>query len=164
MLLAPPCSHIWLARREVYDALSGYREMPVALDYDFLLRAIFAGFRITNLPEPLMLIRTRSGNVSARLEQRKAHYYIVKLYRERLSRGQDSFSREGFAHAVKTGRVENGAYRLAVQCARTGLRSHSRALRYLLLALSGLASPWQARYFLVRLHLKLALRAPRLLS
>lgn len=160
MLLAPPCSHIWLARREVYNALSGYREMPVALDYDFLLRAISAGFRVANLPEPLMLIRTRPGNVSSRLEQRKAHYYIVSLCRERLSSGRDSFSKESFARAIKSGHAENSAYRIAMQCARNGLLSHNRALRYFLLALSGLISPWQARYFLVRIHLKLALRRP----
>lgn len=164
ILLASPCSHVWLARREVYDSLQGYREMPVALDYDFLLRAIHAGFHITNLPDPLMLIRTRSGNVSSRLEQRKAHYYIVNLYRERLLRGQDSFSREGFASAVKSGGMENGAYRIAMQCAKRGLHSHSRAMRYFLLALSGLVSPWQARYFLVRLHLRLILRTPRFSS
>ncbi len=164
MLLAPPCSHIWLARREVYDTLSGYRDMPVAEDYDFLLRAISAGFRVTNLPESLMLIRTRPGNVSSRLEQRKAHYYIVDLYRERLSRGRDSFSREGYERAVESGRVENGAFRLAMQCVQKGFRTHSSALRYLLLALSALVSPWQARYFLARFHLKMALRTPRFSS
>ncbi len=160
MLLAPPCSHIWLARREIYDTLSGYREVAPAEDYDFLLRAISAGFRITNLPEPLMLVRTRPGNVSSRLEQKKAHYYVVKLYRERLKRGQDSFSPEEYAHAVKSGFMENSAYRFAGQCARKGLQTHSRALRYFLLALSGLASPWQARYFLLRLQLKMVLRRP----
>ncbi len=120
LLLASPCSHIWLARRQVYDALSGYREIEVAEDYDFLLRAITAGFRITNLPEPLMLIRTRSNNVSSRLEQRKAHYYIVKLYRERLEHGVDSFSREGYQQAVKSGKVEDRAFRFATQWARKG--------------------------------------------
>jgi glycosyltransferase involved in cell wall biosynthesis len=160
LLLAPPCSHIWLARREVYDNLSGYREIEVAEDYDFLLRAISSGFRITNLPESLMLIRTRSGNVSSRLEQRKAHYYIVKLYREHLEHGVDSFSKEGYARAVKSGKVEDGAFRLAMQCARKGFRSHNRALRYLLLALSALVSPWQARYYLIRFHLKMTLRMP----
>ena len=158
MLLAPPCSHIWLARREVYDTLSGYRDMPVAEDYDFLLRAITARYRVTNLPESLMLIRTRPGNVSSRLEQRKAHYYIVNLYRERLKHGRDSFSREGYERAVESGRVENDAFRLAMRCVQKGLRSRSRALRCLLLALSALVSPWQARYFLARFHLKLALR------
>jgi glycosyltransferase involved in cell wall biosynthesis len=157
-LLAPPCSQIWLARREVYDTLSGYREMLFAEDYDFLLRAIAAGFRITNLPESLMLIRTRSGNMSSRLEQRKAHYYIANLYRERIRNGQDCFSREGYARAVISGRLENGAFRLAMKCVHRGLLSQSRVLRYCLLALSALVSPWQARYFLLRLRLKMALR------
>jgi glycosyltransferase involved in cell wall biosynthesis len=160
LLLAPPCSHIWLARREVYDTLSGYREIEVAEDYDFLLRAISAGFRITNLPEPLMLIRTRSNNISSCLEQRKAHYYIVKLYSERLEHGVDSFSKEGYARAVRSGKVESSAFRLATQCARKGLGLQNKALRYLLLMFSALASPWQARYYLIRFHLKMALRTP----
>ena len=158
MLLAPPCSHIWLARREVYDALSGYRQIEVAEDYDFLLRAIYSGFRITNLPEPLMLIRTRSGNVSSRLGQRKAHYYIVKLYRERRERGVDSFSPERYALAVRSGKVEDRLFRVATQWARKGFNSRNKALRYFLLMLSTFVSPWQARYYLIRFHLKLALR------
>jgi hypothetical protein len=160
MLLAPPCSHIWLARRQVYDTLSGYREISVAEDYDFLLRAITAGYCISNLPESLMLIRTRPGNISSRLEQRKAHYYITHLYRERMRNGQDSFSREGYERAVRSSRVENGVFRLAMKCVHRGLQSHSRVLCYCLLALSALVSPWQARYFLLRLRLKMALRTP----
>jgi hypothetical protein len=160
MLLAPPCSHIWLARRETYDTLSGYREISVAEDYDFLLRAITAGYRITNLQEPLMLIRTRPGNISSRLEQRKAHYYITRLYRERMRNGKDSFSKEGYERAVRSNKVENGVFRLAMKCVHWGLQSHSRVLCYCLLALSALVSPWQARYFLLRLRLKMALRTP----
>ncbi|MGK3600494.1 glycosyltransferase family 2 protein, partial [Escherichia coli] len=34
-----PIAHIWLAKREVYDELQGYREIPYAEDYDFILRA-----------------------------------------------------------------------------------------------------------------------------
>lgn len=158
MLLASPCSHIWLARRQVYDALSGYRRIDDAEDYDFLLRAISAGYHIANLPESLMLIRTRSGNASSRLEQRKAHYYIVQLYRERMERGADSFSLEDYARVVKAGKVEHRTFFFAMQCARKGLRARSRMLRYFLVALSALASPWQARYYLTRFHLKMALR------
>jgi glycosyltransferase involved in cell wall biosynthesis len=160
LLLASPCSHIWLARREVYGKLSGYREISVAEDYDFLLRAITAGFRITNLPEILMLIRTRSGNISSRLEQRKAHYYIASLYRERMRNVQDSFSLEGYKRAVNSSRLENGVFQLAMKCVRRGLLSHSRMLRYGLLAISALISPWQARYFFLRLRLKMALQTP----
>jgi hypothetical protein len=159
LLLAPPCSHIWLARREVYDKLSGYREIPVAEDYDFLLRAITAGFLHNKPTNALMLIRNAPAIYSSRLEQRKAHYYIANLYRERMRNGQDSFSREGYERAVNTGRLENGVFRLAMKCVRRGLLSHSRALRYMS---SGdflpLVSPWQARYFLLRLRLKMALR------
>ncbi len=50
MLLCAPCLHVWLARREVYDKLSGYREMMFAEDYDFLLRSVTAGFKVSNLP------------------------------------------------------------------------------------------------------------------
>jgi len=157
-LLAPPCSHIWLARRKVYDKLSGYREIAAAEDYDFLLRAVTAGFCISNLSESLMLIRTRTGNISSRIEQRKAHYYIANLYSERIRNGQDSFSREGYERAVNSGRLESGIFRLAMKCVRRGLLSHSRVLRYFLLAIAALVSPWQARYFLLRLRLKMALR------
>jgi glycosyltransferase involved in cell wall biosynthesis len=159
MLLASPCLHIWLARSEVYDTLSGYRDMWAAEDYDFLLRAISAGFQITNLLEPLMLIRKRFGNISSRLESRKASYYITSLYRERMRNGQDSFSREGYVRAVRPGRVENSIFGLAMKFAHRGLGSPSRALRYLLLAISALVSPWQARYFLDRMRFRAALRA-----
>jgi glycosyltransferase involved in cell wall biosynthesis len=156
MLLASPCSHIWLARREVYNTLSGYREIAVE-DYDFLLRALSAGFRISNIPEPLMLVRTRSGNNSSRLESRKAHYYITNLYLERMRNGQDSFSREGYERAVKPGRIENSVFQLAMICVQRGLRSQSRALRYLLLAISILISPWQARYYFDRIRFRSAI-------
>ncbi len=159
VLLAPPCVHIWLTRREVYDRLSGYRDLELAEDYDFLLRALSSGFLLSNLPEALMLIRTRPGNASSRLELRKAHYYIANLYRERIKGGQDSFSREGYESAIKLGKVENGAFRLATRCVRKGLQSRSRILRFFLSALSALLSPWQARYFLDRIRFKAALRA-----
>jgi len=158
MLLASPCLHIWMARREIYTALSGYRDISVAEDYDFLLRAISAGFRISNLPEALMLIRTREGNISSRLEQRKAHYYIVNLYRERLKRGGDSHSREKYARAVASSQLESKIFQLAIRCVQRGVRERSRLLRGALLVLSGLISPWQARYFLDRIRFRVALR------
>ncbi len=161
LLLASPCPHIWLARRQVYDALSGYREMAPSEDYDFLLRAVTSGFLLSNVSEALMLIRTRPGNASSRIEQRKAHYYAVSLYRERLLRGQDSFSPEGYDRAVKPGKLENEAFRLATHCARRGLQSRIRILRLVLPALSAILSPWQARYFFDRIRFKAALRESR---
>lgn len=156
--LATPCLHIWMARREVYDTLSGYRELTCAEDYDFLLRAISAGFQITNLPESLMLIRNRLGNLSSRLEQRKAHRYIVRLYQERLKRGQDSFNPERYQRAVSTGKFEDFAFRLALSCVQKGLRSPSRIMRVLWVLASAMLSPWQARYFLDRVRFRVSMR------
>ena len=159
ILLASPCSHIWLARREAYDTLSGYREISFAEDYDFLLRAVAAGLQLSNLPEVLMQMRIRPGNVSSRLEQRKVHYYIANLYRQRIRNGQDSFGREGYERAIKPGRVENIVFRLAMKCVQKGLRSQSRALRYFLLAIAVLVSPWQARYYFDRIRFRFAMSA-----
>jgi hypothetical protein len=77
-----------------------------------------------------------------------------------MRNGQDSFSRESYERAVKSGKAENGVFQLAMKCVHRGLLSNSRALRYFLLVLSVLISPWQARYFLLRIRLKMALRTP----
>jgi glycosyltransferase involved in cell wall biosynthesis len=158
MLLASPCSHIWLARSEVYSCLSKYRDFKCAEDYDFLLRAIAAGYRISNLAEPLMLVRTRAGNLSSGIEQRKAHYYIVRLYRERLRHGRDSFSDEACAKAIRAGKAEETAFRLSMICLRKGTHSHSRVKRWLLWVLAAVVSPLQARYVIDRIRLRIALR------
>lgn len=163
MLLSPPCLHVWLARREVYDTLSGYRVMAFAEDYDFLLRAVTSGFRLSNLPEALMQIRTRSGKATFRVEVRKAHHYVVGLCRERLRRGKDSFSREGYLRSVKSGSIEGGAFLLAMKFAQTGFRCRNRALRYCFLALSAAVSPWQARYFVDRLRFRIAMHVSALI-
>jgi hypothetical protein len=60
---------------------------------------------------------------------------------------------------VRQGKLENRLYRLATRCVQKGLKSRGRLPRYFLLALSALISPWQARYFLIRLRLKRRLRA-----
>jgi glycosyltransferase involved in cell wall biosynthesis len=160
MLLASPCGHSWLARREVYDTLSGYREMAFSEDYDFLLRAVSAGYLLSNLPEALMQMRNRPGNMSARLELRKAHHYVVGLYRERLRNRKDSFSAERYKRAIRPGRVDNFLFRVATKCVHKGLQSRNRALRYFLTMLSAILSPWQARYFLERIRFNVALHAP----
>lgn len=159
MLFSAPCLHIWMARAELYEKLGGYRELRFAEDFDFLLRAVSAGFRISNLCEPLMLIRKRSGNLSSSVEQRKMHKYIVGLHRERMRYGKDSFSRESCERKTKGGGVEMALFRLSTRCLHLGVGSSNRVKRWSLAALSVLISPWQARYFLDRLRCKLILRA-----
>ena len=158
ILLNTPCLHIWLARHEVYDKLNVYRDMSFSEDYDFLLRAWTAGFRLSNLPEALMHIRTRPDNMSACVEQRKAHYYIRNLYRERVKCGHDSFSKEAFDRRVKPGKLENLFFRLALKCAQRGVLVRHSLRPFIFLPLSAVLSPWQARYFFDSIRLKLAWR------
>jgi glycosyltransferase involved in cell wall biosynthesis len=158
MLLASPCRHVWLARRDVYSHLCGYRDMRYTEDYDFLLRAITYGYRVSNLAEPLMLIRAHADNKSLFIQSRKAHYYIVSLYRERLKCGRDSFSREAYAKAVRASKAEDIAFQVAMRCLQKGTHSHSRVKRALLTALSAVVSPLQARYLFDRIRFRIAMR------
>ncbi|MGA3161874.1 MAG: glycosyltransferase [Terracidiphilus sp.] len=156
IFLNTPCLHIWLARRELYDKLDGYREMRYSEDYDFLLRAWTAGYRLSNLAEPLMQIRSWPGNTSSCLEQRKAHYYIRRLCRERMKNSCDSFSKKEYDLIVKPGMLENIFFRLAYKCAQRGLLVRHSLKPYVYLLLSAMLSPWQARYLFDSLRLKLA--------
>jgi glycosyltransferase involved in cell wall biosynthesis len=91
-----PVSHVWVAERQVYEKLNGYRNMSGCEDYDFLLRMLSFGFKFSNVPEYFgYLVRLqREGNTQASigLRQRKLFSYVYELYKERLKYGVDSFS------------------------------------------------------------------------
>lgn len=101
-----PIAHIWLATRKVYDVLGGYRNIPYAEDYDFILRALDRGFICDNSPEHLMLIRQRQGNTAstASLKQRKTHRYVLELHKRRLANksDDDGFSEEELARKIRS--------------------------------------------------------------
>lgn len=54
----------WLGKKEVFDSLSGYRNMPLCEDYDFTLRAVLKGFKISNLNETVLKYRMTSNSIS----------------------------------------------------------------------------------------------------
>ncbi len=76
--------HIWMARRKVYEELNGYRNIPFAEDYDFLLRGETKGFKYANVEEYLYKVRIRSGNTGSAngLKQRKAKDFVYKINQE----------------------------------------------------------------------------------
>lgn len=100
-----PVLHIWAARREVYEKLDGYREIPYVEDYDFLLRMITLGYKFTNLEDYYgYSVRFREGNTATSngIEQIKAFEYVRNLYEERLQNknNNDSHSEEKFYKAI----------------------------------------------------------------
>ncbi len=145
----------WLLKRELYTALHGYREIPRAEDYDFLLRALKAGFRIGLCDEYLIQYRNVSNSIShsALLQQRLTAKYLVKNY-HRL----EHVSTEELRQAVLARVTDRAAQRyfqadiLFNTARRYGKRQLFKLAYYLLAAL--FTSRYQAGRYLdmLRLH------------
>lgn len=67
----------WLVKREVYDHLCGYRNVPLAEDYDFVIRAVLQGYRCGNVPELVLKYRMTSESISR--SNLYLQYNIMKL-------------------------------------------------------------------------------------
>lgn len=74
----------WLGKKEVFEKLEGYREVAFAEDYDFLLRACYAGFKLGNTNEILLDYRMRESSISNKngLKQFVTSQELVKAYKE----------------------------------------------------------------------------------
>ncbi len=106
--LRSPLAHpTWMFRRSVLDDITGYRDLPPAEDYDFLLRLVTAGYRFDNLEGVGLLFRLSSTNTESTrsLIQRKAFNYVLSLYHERLETGKDSFTKKRFNDVIKSTRI-----------------------------------------------------------
>lgn len=70
----------WFAKREVYFALNGYRDINSCEDYDFLLRAKFADFKIGIADNVLLNYRFNTNSISRKnaLRQIVTSNYLSK--------------------------------------------------------------------------------------
>lgn len=75
----------WLGKKEVFEKNAGYRHMPLCEDYDFTLRAVFNGFVISNLNEPVLKYRMTSNSISRSnlFEQYLYMSYITNEYKNK---------------------------------------------------------------------------------
>lgn len=55
----------WMVRKEVYESLGGYRAIGPFEDYDFLLRAVNAQYKMYNCPYELALYRVNPSGISS---------------------------------------------------------------------------------------------------
>lgn len=97
----------WFGKKELFQ--QKYRLVPLCEDYDFLVRAALAGFKIGNVPEQLLRYRMSSESIS------RSHLYEQFLYQKELTK---CYSR---------GKV------LDIEQARVAVEksySHQKALRY----------------------------------
>lgn len=110
-------SHIWMARRNVYQSLNGYREIPYAEDYDFLLRCELKGFILSNVEQYLYMVRIRQGNtVSANgLVQKKTVRYIKNLHKKEIKNNKDLFLEKDLLYAVACSMKQKKRYQTAAE-------------------------------------------------
>lgn len=68
----------WLGKKELFEKMSGYREINYCEDYDFLLRATLSGARMGNIPKPLLRYRYNFLGISRKnkAEQRCISYFL----------------------------------------------------------------------------------------
>ena len=89
---APLIHPTWMMRRELFEQLGGYRDMT-AEDYDFLLRALDAGFGLDNCPEFGLFYRQQPSHRAFVPSHRSGNYALQM--RNRRRRGQpDDFDPE----------------------------------------------------------------------
>ena len=70
----------WLLRREVYESMGGYRQIPYAEDYDFILRVLKTKFKTGNIPCVVLDYRIRSSGISVSnsLKQEAVRHYLAE--------------------------------------------------------------------------------------
>lgn len=144
-----PVSHIWLARKSVYDSLGGYRFSSVE-DYDFLLRMLTRGMRFSNISDYIgMKIRIRSGNTVSiyGVKQRKAFNFVRKRYLERLKFGVEKVNPLDFEKIISNNRFAK-MHQVSNRFSSLAIQSRSKTLKILFYGLSAILSPYQFQYLL----------------
>lgn len=73
----------WFGKKEVFDSLNGYRNIPLCEDYDFTLRAVLKGYRISNVNKNVLNYRMTSNSISRSnlFEQYLFAKYITSEYK-----------------------------------------------------------------------------------
>lgn len=146
-----PVSHIWLARREVYDAVGEYRLASVE-DYDFLLRANAAGYHLDNINGYFgMKIRMRAGNTVSRfgIVQRRLFNHTRRVNLTTLEQGpihHATISEDNLVQRFRSGPIAKLHY-LSDIFSNIATQSSSKPFRYLMHGISGITSPFKAQYY-----------------
>lgn len=73
----------WLGKKDVFYTLKGYRNIDTCEDYDFIIRAVLAGFKIANCPEVLLNYRYNINSISRKnaIRQKLIADYLAVNFR-----------------------------------------------------------------------------------
>lgn len=75
----------WFGKKELFEKLNGYRQIPLCEDYDFTLRAVLNGYKISNINKVVLRYRMTSSSISRNnlYEQFLFAEYITKEYKNK---------------------------------------------------------------------------------
>ncbi len=100
-----------MMRKEIFDAVGGYRNFPCTQDYDLWLRLYFENVKFARLEDDLLAYRIRENSTwkSNGMRQQVIYFYIKELYKERKKTGNDSYSIENLRlYLTNNGVTEQG--------------------------------------------------------
>lgn len=154
-----PLLHIWLCKKILYKEVGNYRYPPVE-DYDFILRCVKHGAKLSNVPNCLYKVRLREGNTVDLYgyKQLKAFESAYKAYSSNTE--LDSLTSNSIFS-----RIEQNLYSHSRKVLMKGsyqLKKKNITLAIVYFVLSGLISMYQFRYLIRRLSLFLYKRKNKL--
>jgi glycosyltransferase involved in cell wall biosynthesis len=154
-------THIWIARREVYEKLNGYREIPYAEDYDFVLRCIRLGYEVANADAYVYKVRIRNGNTGSTngLAQYKAKDYVLNLYKNEKRDNVDRFLKDDYKKSIYCTQKELKKFEKARENLDVAIHNKNnkvKMLKYTLAAMAG--SSYIFRYVLDSLYVRLGIK------
>lgn len=140
-------SHLtWFGKKEVFDKLNGYRNMPLCEDYDFTLRAILQGFKISNVNECVLKYRMTKDSISRSnlFEQYLFARYITKQYSE----GKVSEVEEAKAYVKKNLSDKNAKRYLKGNERFNNALNNLEEKQYIQFIANGIALLFTSKYYL----------------
>lgn len=136
----------WFGKKEVFDKLNGYRNMPLCEDYDFTLRAIRQGFKISNVNECVLKYRMTKDSISRSnlFEQYLFARYITKQYSE----GKVSEVEEAKAYVKKNLSDKNAKRYLKGNERFNNALNNLEEKQYIQFIANGIALLFTSKYYL----------------
>lgn len=136
----------WFGKKEVFDKLNDYRNMPLCEDYDFTLRAILQGFKISNVNECVLKYRMTKDSISRSnlFEQYLFARYITKQYSE----GKVSEVEEAKAYVKKNLSDKNAKRYLKGNERFNNALNNLEEKQYIQFIANGIALLFTSKYYL----------------
>lgn len=165
--LKNPVVHIWMTYKDLYERLHGYRLVNPTEDYDFVLRCISSGFKVTNIPDfyayKIRINRFGNSTSSFGVRKLKSHKYTAKNYLMRLKSGKDNFSEENYQKYIQSSKFSETLYSLSNKFLYKSIDAKSRKKYFAVLfyCMLSLISPHQIKYLYETCKYKILIRGAK---